>query len=62
MGSHRPARVRAHGGRAHDLLGVVHHVLAPEHLALWLNDPVEPAPAGVPDGEARPDQVPDERL
>jgi hypothetical protein len=45
-----------------DLLGVVHHVLAPEHLALWLNDPVEPAPAGVPDGEARPDQVPDERV
>jgi hypothetical protein len=21
-----------------DLLGVVHQVLAPEHLALWLND------------------------
>ena len=26
-----------------DLLGVVHRVLAPEHLALWLNDPAEPA-------------------
>lgn len=45
-----------------DLLGVVHHVLAPEHLALWLNDPVEPAAAGVPDGEAGSDQLPDERL
>lgn len=45
-----------------DLLGVVHHVLAPEHLALWLNGPVDPAPAGVPDGEAGSDQLPDERL
>jgi hypothetical protein len=45
-----------------DLLGVVHRVLAPEHLALWLNDPVERAPGGVPDGAARPDQVLDERL
>jgi hypothetical protein len=26
-----------------DLLEVVHHVLAPEHLALWLNDTVSPA-------------------
>jgi hypothetical protein len=30
-----------------DLLEVVHHVLAPEHLALWLNDTVSPA-AGHP--------------
>ena len=30
-----------------DLLGVVHHVLAPEHLALWLNDTVGPAGAKV---------------
>jgi hypothetical protein len=45
-----------------DLLGVVHHVLAPEHLALWLNDPVEPASTGVPDSGGGPDQVPDERL
>jgi hypothetical protein len=37
-----------------DLLGVVHHVLAPEHLALWLNDPAEPTSAGVRDGGAGP--------
>jgi hypothetical protein len=45
-----------------DLLSVVHHVLAPEHLALWLNDAAEPASTGVPDSGARPDQVLDERL
>jgi hypothetical protein len=37
-------------------------VLAPEHLALWLNDAAEPASTGVPDSGARPDQVLDERL
>ncbi|HEV2252021.1 MAG TPA: hypothetical protein VGS06_02385 [Streptosporangiaceae bacterium] len=42
-----------------DLLGVVHHVLAPEHLALWLNDSVEPAAAT--DGPGS-DQVPEARL
>jgi hypothetical protein len=41
-----------------DLLGVVHRVLAPEHLALWLNDPVA-APAT--DGPGS-DQVPEARL
>jgi hypothetical protein len=52
-----------------DLLGVVHHVLAPEHLALWLNGPAKPAagtaqPAGSASVATRsgPDQVPDERL
>jgi hypothetical protein len=28
-----------------DLLGVIHQVLAPEHLTLWLNDTVSPAGA-----------------
>lgn len=45
-----------------DLLSVVHHVLAPEHLALWLNDAAEPVSTGVPGSGARPDQVLDERL
>ncbi len=46
-----------------DLLGVVHRVLAPEHLALWLNDPVETAtrPAPATDGPGS-DQVPEARL
>ena len=42
-----------------DLLGLVHHVLAPEHLALWLNDSVEPAAAT--DGPGS-DQTPEARL
>jgi hypothetical protein len=41
-----------------DLLGVVHRVLAPEHLALWLNDPVA---ATATDGPGS-DQVPEARL
>ena len=46
-----------------DLLGVVHRVLAPEHLALWLNDPAEPATRPTPGTDApRSDQVPEARL
>jgi hypothetical protein len=46
-----------------DLLGVVHHVLAPEHLALWLNDPAERAarPTPATDGPGS-DQMPEARL
>jgi hypothetical protein len=37
-----------------DLLGVVNHVLAPEHAALWLSGarPGESAPRPAPDGSA----------
>jgi hypothetical protein len=35
-----------------DLLGVVNQVLAPEHLALWLNKPAEPAEAAEPAASA----------
>ena len=35
-----------------DLLGVVHQVLAPEHLALWLNDAAAPATGTAQPGES----------
>jgi hypothetical protein len=41
-----------------DLLGVVQHVLAPEHLALWLNEGAGPGPG---DGQAA-DQPAEPRL
>ena len=52
-----------------DLLGVVHQVLAPEHLSLWLNDLARPATGTAQPGESAsaaawpgPDQLPEARL
>ena len=54
-----PGSVRHRPG----VLGVVHRVLAPEHLALWLNDPAEPATRPTPGTDGpRSDQMPEARL
>lgn len=52
-----------------DLLGVVHQVLAPEHLSLWLNDLARPATGTAQPGESAsaaawpgPDRLPEARL
>jgi hypothetical protein len=46
-----------------DLLSVVNHVLAPEHLALWLNDTVSPtAGPAAPAVPGQPDQPAEPRL